>query len=1021
MAPTPSNAQIAPSADEPHSPSLPQDEIGQLARQAAPGATRPPRSVFLSSTSKDLAAYRRDVHDIVERTYNYPVDMAQFGAGADATTVSLTNLAAADLVVLIVAWRYGFIPEGETRSVTQLEYEHAVKLQKPLFVYLADPATKADDGPTALFPADPRDPKYSAQLDAFRALLEDSNAVTREYFDTPDNLSKKVVAALARWLHLHPDPAPAPLLHPDASGRVVALADMPVHGLLIGRDSELADLTQRLTAGEDMCVFAIEGMGGVGKTALAATAVERFSDAATDTGAAFPGGVIWLACAGHSGDVGLLALLTQVARLIGRGDLAAHTDLAALRWDLAAALRTRSRTLLALDNIEPTMDAELALQTLSTPGHTTLLLTARDQVTPDLVTAIRLAPLPTPDATRLFAQRLGQATNRARPTTAEEPDIPALVEAVGGLPLAVELLAAHAGLQKTELAALRDELATAGINADAFHANPKRTLTKTFDRSWETLAAQQKRLFAGLSLLAEVGFPRAAAAALAMAAGQRRRPASAPLVAQHPDAEQTSAAEARAERAASESVVSLVRAALVEPLGGERLRLHPLLRAYARERLSQLGAATQDSCGNAMLAYWLTYAQSHPSQDGQDPAAMDAQEAEAHGLMGALAWAQTHGSWLALLALTHMINWTWFVRGRRTEERMFRPWAIVAARELGDRRALQYMIHALALLDDQTGQPERARAGYEEALALARDLGEQSAICTELHCLATLDANQGHLQRARASFEEALALARELGDQRAIQQELHSLAALDDQTGQPERARTGYAEALALARELGDKAAIRAELYELATLDAQTGQSERAQAGYKEALDLARELGEKSAIRSGLHGLAVLDARSGQPQRARAGFEEALALARELGDQRAIRLDLHELAVLNTNEGNGQLARAGYEKALAFARALGDVAAQAIELCNMGVNDRVLGDLPRARDELTQALALAQQIENAFWIARALNCLGYLARDEGDTEAACATFRDALARFERLGSPEAEEPRAMLRVLGCQP
>jgi hypothetical protein len=53
---------------------------------------------------------------------------------------------------------------------------------------------------------------------------------------------------------------------------------------------------------------------------------------------------------------------------------------------------------------------------------------------------------------------------------------------------------------------------------------------------------------------------------------------------------------------------------------------------------------------------------------------------------------------------------------------------------------------------------------------------------------------------------------------------------------------------------------------------------------------------------------------------------------------------------------------------------------------------------------LTQALALAQQIEDALQIAQTLYILGFLADDEGDTEAACASFRDALNRFERLGS-----------------
>ncbi len=41
--------------------------------------------------------------------------------------------------------------------------------------------------------------------------------------------------------------------------------------------------------------------------------------------------------------------------------------------------------------------------------------------------------------------------------------------------------------------------------------------------------------------------------------------------------------------------------------------------------------------------------------------------------------------------------------------------------------------------------------------------------------------------------------------------------------------------------------------------------------------------------------------------------------------------------------------------------------------------------------------------------------------DDADREIAQRHFREALARYERLGSPQAEEPRAMLRTLGCAP
>src|SRR5262249_20610524 len=146
------------------------------------------RRVFLSSTSLDLAAHRVRVHEDLERMNQFAVDMAQFGAGAaDATSVSRREVASAEFVVLIVAWRYGFIPQGETRSVTEMEYEEARRLGLPIFVYLSDPATEADDGPQSLFPAETRDTENAAKLREFRAQLSDSNTTTFDTFTTPED------------------------------------------------------------------------------------------------------------------------------------------------------------------------------------------------------------------------------------------------------------------------------------------------------------------------------------------------------------------------------------------------------------------------------------------------------------------------------------------------------------------------------------------------------------------------------------------------------------------------------------------------------------------------------------------------------------------------------------------------------------------------------------------------------------------------------------------------------------------
>lgn len=170
---------------------MPQDQLPQPQRS---------RRIFLSSTQKDLRVHRLAVHDILERLGQFAVDMAQFNAQGegDAVNVSLEQVQSAEVYIGLVAWRYGYVPLGETHSVTHREYLEARRLGRPCFLFLAEASTEQDEGSEALFPANLRDAEHTEQVHAFRAELERDGVV--DYFTTPDNLAKKVATALHEWL-----------------------------------------------------------------------------------------------------------------------------------------------------------------------------------------------------------------------------------------------------------------------------------------------------------------------------------------------------------------------------------------------------------------------------------------------------------------------------------------------------------------------------------------------------------------------------------------------------------------------------------------------------------------------------------------------------------------------------------------------------------------------------------------------------------------------------------------------------
>lgn len=106
------------------------------------------RNVFISSTTRDLWQYREVATEVLRsvsdtftgRFVLAPVSMDNQSQTGDPTTPLNESRAwvrdRCDWVLLIVAWNYGCVPAGETRSVTENEYEEALAWKKPCFVFL---------------------------------------------------------------------------------------------------------------------------------------------------------------------------------------------------------------------------------------------------------------------------------------------------------------------------------------------------------------------------------------------------------------------------------------------------------------------------------------------------------------------------------------------------------------------------------------------------------------------------------------------------------------------------------------------------------------------------------------------------------------------------------------------------------------------------------------------------------------------------------------------------------------------
>ena len=98
-----------------------------------------PVKVFVSSTYIDLKDHRQRVITQLRRA-GYHVDpMEDWTSDAnEPRRFSLDRLDGCQVCILLVGFRRGFVPAGEARSITQMEYDHAIARGIDVLPFLLD-------------------------------------------------------------------------------------------------------------------------------------------------------------------------------------------------------------------------------------------------------------------------------------------------------------------------------------------------------------------------------------------------------------------------------------------------------------------------------------------------------------------------------------------------------------------------------------------------------------------------------------------------------------------------------------------------------------------------------------------------------------------------------------------------------------------------------------------------------------------------------------------------------------------
>ena len=221
---------------------------------------------FVSSTFEDLKDHRAHVIRSLRRAGFFVDPMEEWPADSEEPKrFSQDRLHGCDLCVLLVAFRRGSVPEGDTRSITQLEYDAAMKLGVDVVPFML-----VEDSPW---------PRKFDELDkdpgvrTWREQLKQRHGV--ESFGLEPR-SIDLTGTLGRWLTQHKSAQAEPQNHeriawPDGKSPYPGLLwfDEDYAPLFFGRDREVDDLVGKMSEPEGR-VLLVSGASGSGKSSLVA-------------------------------------------------------------------------------------------------------------------------------------------------------------------------------------------------------------------------------------------------------------------------------------------------------------------------------------------------------------------------------------------------------------------------------------------------------------------------------------------------------------------------------------------------------------------------------------------------------------------------------------------------------------------------------------------------------------------------------------------------------------------------------
>ncbi|WP_165974711.1 AfsR/SARP family transcriptional regulator [Nonomuraea deserti] len=722
-------------------------------------------------------------------------------------------------------------------------------------------------------------------------------------------------------------------------------------GTFVGRTRELAGLGEVEDTADaadrdgregatTVVISAIDGMAGVGKTALAVHAAHRIAPR-------FPDGNLFVDLHGFTRGMAPADPADTLARLLAA--LGVPGESIPQRLDDRAALYrsvlAERRMLIVLDNAA---DEAQVRPLLPGAGGCLVLVTSRRRLVGlDGASVVSLDVLAIEDAIALFTATAGQERVAGESRDALEE----LVRRCGLLPLAIRLAAARLKAHPSWTAQhLMERFEQHRHRLEELQTG-ERSVAAALDLSYRELDLDERRAYRLLGLNPGGDLAPDAAAALL----------------------DTSLAQA------TDLLDRLLEVHLQqEPVPG-RYRFHDLIRAHAAERagaeepepdrhaaLTRLLDHYSHAASEAMDRLYPYEADMRPRLDrGRAPAMPDAAdwlESELANLLSLARFAAEHGFRDHVRHLSATLHRCLRTRGRYAEAETLHERALAAARATGDRAGAMEALIGLAEIRYMLSRNDAALADHSAALVLARAIGDRAGELRALNGIGLVHLSRDDYGPAADHLTQALGIAREIGHRTGELDALIASGHVDRVMGEHQQSIDHLRQALGIARSIGHHTTEARALTGLGYIHLARDELEPAADYFVRARDLAGRTGYRVGELSSLTALGELHQLQGRHEQARDCYQQVADLAREIGSRNWQFEAIHGMGRLHHEHGDHEQALDDHRQALDLAAELDHPSDQARAHDGLAHACAALGRPDEARGHWTEALTILAKL-----------------------------------------------------------